>query len=160
MVKKLYLLRHAQASSQSEKDFDRPLTPEGERVVRHLAKFLEDKEIEIDRILSSSAIRAMATANILAENLGVVVKPVDELYEASARTFLVTINGIEEKYGKVLIVGHNPTITYLAEYLTNEAFQFETAGLVEMTLSETKWSEVGEKSAEFVAYSSPANYAP
>ncbi len=159
MVKKLILLRHAEASSEADKDFNRPLTGNGQRAARHLAQWFEENDITIDRIYSSSAIRAISTAEILAERLGVSVKKEEELYESSVRIFLRLINETNAGFDVVLYLGHNPTITYLGEYLTGEPLNMEPAGATIIDL-DTRWQEVSEKSGTLVQYLSPAVYAP
>jgi 2,3-bisphosphoglycerate-dependent phosphoglycerate mutase len=64
-MKKIYLVRHAQASGQS---FDAPLTKEGERDSLRLVDFFHG--ITIDAIISSPYKRAIDTVTPLANHLG------------------------------------------------------------------------------------------
>ena len=70
-TKLLYLLRHAKAESANAKlsDEDRPLTERGIGDVKKLANKLQKKELNFDVIVTSPAIRAITTAQIIAKTL-------------------------------------------------------------------------------------------
>lgn len=156
MVNKLYLVRHAQAANSTGSDFQRPLTGEGERVARHLGKWMDQQELSIDLIISSTALRAKSTAAHIDESLGKgSIKEDPELYEASVRTFLRAVNGIPAECANVLMVAHNPAITYLAEYLTGSAVVGMEPGSLAMIKLEVAWEEVGEKSGSLERYVAP-----
>ncbi|NJK53947.1 MAG: phosphohistidine phosphatase SixA [Leptolyngbyaceae cyanobacterium SU_3_3] len=63
----LYLIRHGLAGQHGdyENDFDRPLTDEGQRKTRQVAKRLHDLHVQFDLILTSPLVRAQQTAEIL-----------------------------------------------------------------------------------------------
>lgn len=157
MVKKLYLVRHAEAANSTASDFQRPLTAEGERVARHLGKWVDAEEIVVDQIIASTALRAKTTAELVNESLGKSsIKDDAELYEASVRTFLRSVNSISEECANAMMVAHNPAITYLAEYLTGQpVVNMEPGSMVIITFSDFEWSAVGEKTGTLDRYISP-----
>ncbi len=157
MVKKLYLVRHAEAANNTASDFQRPLTAEGERVARHLGKWIDQKEFDIDQIISSTALRATTTAELINESLSKgSIKHDAELYEASVRTFLRCVNAISNESLNILMVAHNPAITYLAEYLTGSPIvNMEPGGMAIITFSDFEWEGVGEKTGTLDQYVSP-----
>lgn len=157
MVKKLYLVRHAEAANTTASDFQRPLTAEGERVARHLGKWIDRQEFKVDQIISSTALRAKTTAELINESLGKGnVKHDEELYEASVRTFLRCVNSNTDENDNILMVAHNPSITYLAEYLTGApVVNMEPGGIAIVTFSGFAWVEVGEKTGTLDRYVSP-----
>jgi len=159
MVKKLILLRHGEAANDTARDFDRSLTPTGERTIRHLAIWLEENEFKLDKIFTSTAKRALDTASILSEALSVILKKEDELYESSVRTFLQLVNETDEETECCIFVGHNPTITYLAEYLTAQPVNLEPGGAAIIELEDVNWSQVSEKTGDLAQYLSPSAYA-
>jgi phosphohistidine phosphatase len=123
MAKHLLLVRHAEAASREGRQDDktRELTPAGVKESLHLGAWLAENNFSFDLIVSSSALRAEQTASIVAEGMKLEQPKIlldDILYEASARQLLDHINNIEDAYGDVLLVAHNPAISYLAEYLT------------------------------------------
>ncbi len=159
MLRKLILLRHAEASSDAARDFDRSLTPSGQRAVRYLGRLFNDQGLEVEKIISSNAVRALSTAEILSEEMGVSVREEGDLYEASVRIFLRLVNDTTPELRSCIFVGHNPTISYLAEYLTGESLNMEPAGAALIDL-EMPWLEVGERSGSLRQYFSPSVYAP
>jgi len=117
--KKLYLLRHAKSSWKdfSIKDFDRPLNKRGKynapMMAERLAKMGEKPEI----IISSPAKRAKSTAKYFAKALGSELIYDDSIYESTPHRIREIINDAFKKYDSVMIVGHNPTMTVLANSL-------------------------------------------
>ncbi len=69
----LYILRHGIAvepgTAAYAHDSDRPLTPEGKRKLRKIARALKTMDISFDWILSSPFLRARQTAEIIADVL-------------------------------------------------------------------------------------------
>ena len=68
----LFLLRHGLAVDRSapgynKKDADRPLTPKGKQRLWRVAEAMEEMELEFDIILTSPFVRALQTAEIVAE---------------------------------------------------------------------------------------------
>ena len=157
MVKKLYLVRHAEAANTTASDFQRPLTGEGERVARRLGKWLDEQAFSIDQIYSSTALRAKTTAELINESLGKgSVQQDAELYEASVRTFLRAVNAISDEINGAMMVAHNPSITYLAEYLTGSPIaNMEPGSMAIITFSDFEWAEAGEKTGSLDRYVSP-----
>lgn len=140
-MRKLLLLRHAQARlpDNSGKDFDRPLSENGEKDALTQAKRLRSLGLRPDFILCSAAKRTMQTAGIFSEVLHTVsAQPVQELYRANATGYISTIcTFVPESAQCVLLVGHNPSIEDCAllfaqddNYLASRIhYGFPTAGL-------------------------------
>ena len=84
------------------------------------------------------------------------VECVDELYEASVRSLLNVVNNLQPKYISVMLVAHNPAISYFAEYLTNsEVGSLVPGGVVLLHLEEMEWGEASEGNCKFVKYHEP-----
>lgn len=125
MSKTLYLIRHAHAegAESGQKDVERNLTSVGARDANRLGMYLANSQINPDLIMVSHADRAWATAGIVAEQLRYGTDKIvrnEELYEAPIRILLKIINELPEKMECVILVGHNPGISFLADYLTSE----------------------------------------
>src|SRR5262245_19257785 len=123
MPRYLYLLRHAQSAERQPRqtDFDRELTPLGIKQSLQVAKFLQEQKTFPQIIHSSGAQRAKATTSMIADALKYDSERIffhEELYEASTRTFFQFVTHIDDNFQQVMCVGHNPAISYLAEYLT------------------------------------------
>ncbi len=161
MSKNLYLLRHARAleKASDQKDFDRELDPTGMQNATRMGINLAEQELDLDIIISSPAVRALSTATHVAEQIHYDPDRIhtnENIYEASVRTLLQTINHFKEDWENVLLVGHNPSISYLAEYLTNyEIGNMAPCGFVQITLKVKKWEEVSEATGTFGKYEYP-----
>lgn len=164
MNKELFLVRHAEADSTNFdiKDIERPLTSDGEIDASKLGKTMAELLGTPDLILSSTAIRTRTTTALLAEQLGydpVNVDFLEDLYESSTRILLRVINELEEKNTKVVIVAHNPAITYLAEYVSGAVIgNVSPAGLVHLKFKGS-WAEVSQNNMELVKYHQPVRPA-
>jgi phosphohistidine phosphatase len=161
MPRFLYLLRHAQSADKQlyEQDHDRELTPLGIKQALMLGSYLQKQSTIIDIIMCSTAERTKATANFVADVLKINPERIllqEELYEASARTFFNFITQLADDYQHVLCVGHNPTITYVTEYLTRaEIGDMAMAGLAIIQFDLPSWKEIGQGNGELVTYIHP-----
>jgi phosphohistidine phosphatase len=142
------LMRHAQSADKQpgQADKDRELTAQGIRDSIKIGSYLYTQKINPDLIVSSTAIRAKTTANLLLDTLKLMPEKIqlnDELYDASVRTFLREITQFEDYLNHVVCVGHNPTISYLAEYLTkSEIGDLQPGSLVIIQLDTLLWQKI------------------
>ncbi len=145
MSKVLLLLRHAKSSwSEAEQpDHDRPLSERGERDAPRVGRLLRDTDRLPDAILSSTAVRARRTAEIVADlsGYGGRVETYAELYLASPETYVRTLRTLDEER-RVLVVGHNPGLEQLATLLTGTPLTMPTAALAEIQLAIASWSDL------------------
>lgn len=158
-MKNLFLVRHAHTEkfSDSNRDIDRKLTSEGMRIASLLGKYLHDEAIIPDAVVSSPAERARMTSELIATQLGFElseIQTVDGLYEASVRELVEYLCKLNQKYKTVLVVGHNPAITYTADYLCSAEVSGMTPGsVVHIDFPVDTWSEVSNKGiGEFISY--------
>ena len=162
MNKQLFLFRHADAAGRAlyDTDKDRELTPHGIAQSHQMGVYLSNNFLTIDAIFTSTALRALQTATVVSEVLKLQdqhVQKEDELYDASVRTFLQYVSKIDDGYNHVICVGHNPTLSYLAEYLTKEAIgEMKPAGMAVITFNVSSWTQVTEGNGELVRYIDPS----
>ena len=162
MKRKLYLLRHSYAGSAGGiRDKDRALTMEGITATRILGDKLSEQNFNPQKILCSTAERASSTAINLMEELGLSEKMItyeEKLYEASVREALEIVNDCDPNVRSLLIIGHNPTITFFGEYLTATGIgNMDPCGMVTIEFNDIKWKEVSQGSGNFVSYLHPNN---
>ena len=124
MSKKLYLVRHAKAQQQSidNTDFSRELADRGLRDASLVGSYFKENGYLVDMIISSPAARALATAELMAQQMEYRIEGIhtnEELYMASVRTFLQVINQLKDEWNGVMITSHDPAVTYLGEHLSN-----------------------------------------
>lgn len=115
---KIMLVRHAIAVDREEfggEDRDRPLTEKGRRRARRAFRGLQRLYPEIDRILSSPAVRAHHTARLLRREYSDADMEVTELLSPGGLDFQALVALIEQKPAAVVaLVGHEPDLTQLA----------------------------------------------
>jgi len=159
-LKQLILIRHGktQALEQGQLDFDRPLHADGLLNSSRIGKYIFDSEIFPNIILSSPARRAIATATLISEQLGYDSNKIhsnDELYEASVRTMLHAVNQLKSDWKCVVLVGHNPVISYFAEYVSGEVIgELVTCGMVIIDFK-SKWENISKNTGDFKSYMFP-----
>ena len=134
-MKEIYVLRHAKSSwdNSNLSDFERPLADRGISDAKKMSKFLKDMNIKIDKVLCSNAIRAKETFYLTADGFNFEIDKAtysDKLYFGDTTTIIQDLKELDESLNNILIVGHNPTLHYLVEILTNESInRFTTCNL-------------------------------
>src|SRR5690554_5296197 len=112
MSKELYIVRHAKSDWSFElKDFDRPLSARGFRDAPTMAARLLASSPGIGCLVSSPAKRAITTAQIFAEVLGIPIKDIisrASIYEAGVEALLDVVNTMDDSFAAVALFGHNP----------------------------------------------------
>jgi phosphohistidine phosphatase len=153
MKKSLLLLRHARANTKEpgEQDLDRSLNEVGVMDALRVGRYLLKEEVDIGRIMTSHAKRAVETATLICESLKLDPNKITEqedLYEASARTLLDGINQLEESICCVVLIGHNPALAFLGEYLSNQPVGFlPPGGCIWLEFKNMTWKEVEKETA-------------
>lgn len=122
-MKHLILIRHAETAEKvtGQTDKDRELTTAGMRQAATVGHFLKNQSVPVDIIIASNAMRAKTTAQLIGEQLSSnndLMVLSEELYQASVGTLFEMLRDGDE-HQNIAIVGHNPTITYFAEFITD-----------------------------------------
>jgi phosphohistidine phosphatase len=148
-MKTLILVRHAKSSwdDPALQDHDRPLNERGLHDVATMARRMAQRDAKPDVILSSTALRALTTAEHIAKALDIRGKDivvVDRLYAAPASELLGVIEGLDDKLKRVMLVAHNPGLTELAHRFSSEITHMPTCGVAEFRFAATPWSGIGD----------------
>jgi phosphohistidine phosphatase len=148
-VKTLYLVRHAKSSKgdPSLADRDRPLADRGREDAPKMGKRLAKRDVKPDLLVSSPALRALTTAQLMADEIGYERKKIlvdDRLYESSADSLLAVVHALDKKCDRVMLFGHNPEFTELAHRLSRDIADMPTCAIAEFRFDTKKWSDVGE----------------
>jgi phosphohistidine phosphatase len=157
----LILVRHAKSSwaESALSDHDRPLNARGIRDAPRMAERLAQRGPRPDRLVTSSAARALATARAFASALGLsgdelVVRP--DIYGASVPEMLELIRGLDDRLRCVAVVGHNPTFTELAEVLAGpEVGALPTCAVLTLGLDERRWADLTTSPLRVVSFDFP-----
>lgn len=151
-MKTLYLLRHAKSSwdDASLKDFDRPLNNRGQKTAPKMGAFMRKQKIKPDIVISSPAVRASQTTELLREAAGLTaaLRFEAEIYEATSQRLLTIVQGIDDQMNSAILVGHNPGFEELLAALTGESKRMPTAALACIELDVPRWSEVAAGSGK------------
>jgi phosphohistidine phosphatase len=154
-MKTLLLMRHAKSSWKDSDlaDHERPLNKRGHRDAPMMGQLLVDRELVPQRILSSSAIRARQTAEVIAEKAGFngEIDFLDRLYMAEAEEYIKTLAELPADLERVMVVGHNPGLETLLQILSGRIESLPTAVIAYIALPINQWSQLnGEMSGEVV----------
>lgn len=127
-MKRVYLIRHGEAefTGHGRGDHGRALAEEGREQARRLGELLKDAEIAV--VLSSSADRAVQTAEGLA--LSCEVRVLDELYNASTGQLLAALSELDDAVDAAALVAHAPGVPALVDELAGPGADPEAAGFV------------------------------
>jgi len=148
-MKQLFLVRHAKAEDAlpGQADFDRLLHRKGMRDADTMAHRLKRGKHGVDFILTSTAPRARATAEIFARVLRVGDRDVqadDRLYTAGPNEFLNVLRELGGEHAGILLAAHNPGITEFADRLSSERSidAMPTCAVVSMRIDIPSWIEL------------------
>ena len=130
---KFIIMRHAKSdwSSDTAKDFERPLSKRGIRNASQMGAWLKKQKIIPDRIISSPATRTKMTAHIVCGELDINTSGIiwdDRIYEAGIEELLEVISDHARHANSMLLIGHNPGLDALLNYLSKEKPQFNDNG--------------------------------
>jgi phosphohistidine phosphatase len=152
-MKTLYLVRHAKSSRDDPAiaDRDRPLNDRGERDADAMGRRLAGRGVKPERLLSSPARRALATAKRFADGLGVARAAIvldDRLYASSAGELLAVIQALDDRWHSAMLFGHNPETSELAGRLSGRFVDLPTCAVVELRFDTTRWADLGAVAAD------------
>ncbi|HEC59399.1 hypothetical protein LCGC14_0799950 [marine sediment metagenome] len=158
----LFVLRHGKAADgQWGRDFDRELTDTGILQAEKIANYLEEHGVNLDVVLISPAKRTLMTAEIVISKLEIEsqkIRVVDQIYQANLDALLKVIASCPMQHRTLLLVGHNPALEDLVEYLLPTALMAELqsddriypATLVHLEMK-LDWSRLTVNSAQAVS---------
>jgi phosphohistidine phosphatase len=159
-MKLLILARHAKSSwaYPELEDLERPLNPRGRRDTPVMAERLAGLSLKPDLIWSSPAIRTVMTARMYAAALRFPLEAVrysEAMYSNDPSDLMHDINNFPDDYKQVVLVGHNPVLTDLANYLlSGKIDNIPTAGVVGISFNQKSWRLLNKHSGklEFFEY--------
>lgn len=148
-MKTLLVLRHAKSSWSNAHlaDHDRPLNSRGKEDAPRMGRLLEREGLVPDLIISSSAERALRTAEFAAIAAGydAEIEVTRQLYHAEPEEYSEVLNGVKDSHDRVMVVGHNPGIEDLVEQLGGQYQRMPTGALAQIELAINSWKELGEE---------------
>ena len=164
MERTLLLMRHAKSSREDPmlRDFDRPLTEDGQNDALAIGRFIYNLIGSPDQIMSSEAVRAKETAECVAQNSRFrnVINLEPTLYNSSPQKYIKAISKAPEDIQSLLVVGHNPNMEQLVSLLCsgrpNEVLlRMSTASVACFRVEDRDWSTVEMGMCELACFVTP-----
>lgn len=147
-MKTLFLVRHAKSSWELEglTDEERPIIRKGIKKTRRVIEFLKARNVSVGLIISSHALRAMETARLLANGLNYPenrIRIERKIYDGYYDRILDIIYATPNEVDSLMIVGHNPIITHLANLFLHPGIDaMTTSCVVCLSFDTDKWEEI------------------
>lgn len=118
-VRRLVVMRHAEAESWASSDAERSLTDRGRASAEQVGRWLREQDVLPDHALVSAATRTRQTFDALARGAEHALVPDVrlDLYQAGPEAALDEIRLAPEDATTLLLLGHNPTVSFLANLL-------------------------------------------
>jgi phosphohistidine phosphatase len=156
-------MRHAKAEPGGESDAARELSQRGWDDALEAGRWLHGHDIVPDAALVSAARRTTSTWLALAEGGRLDLEPEysESLYSASPDTALDLIRETAGEVSTLVVVGHNPTMAYLAQLLDDGSGDDEAGramatgfptGAVAVFEVPGAWSDLDLASARLIAF--------
>ena len=163
-MKRVTLVRHAKSSwaAPASPDHDRELAERGHRDLRVMGRRLVARKARPSLIISSSAVRAAATAKAIATALGYPVEflQLDErLYLATPEELLAVIEEQDDTISDIMMFGHNPGLTDLVNALVPDLRlnNLPTSGAVAIDFAAKHWRDIAANDMSLAYYDYPKN---
>jgi phosphohistidine phosphatase len=163
-LKYLFLTRHAKSSWSNSglTDIDRPLNKRGKRAAPFMGRLIVDKGEKPELLISSPANRALSTAKIFGEAMGLVENDIiidRTIYGADAKQLLELVQDQVDLYKSIMLFGHNPTFTLFVNLLTgSNIINVVTCGVVRIDFEFSSWTDIDFGSGRLAYYEYPKKY--
>ena len=146
-IKTLYLIRNARSdwNDIGASDFERGITKKGKKDIQTMGSYLMLKNVMPNIILSSCALRAQQTADVISESLQYKgkIEYLQELYYTPTSTLLDILYMQDISVELLFVVGHNPQLTDMANMLIDEHIsKIPSSGIVAIDFDIQEWSEL------------------
>jgi len=159
-MKTLFLVRHAKSSRDAPDlpDRDRPLNDRGLHEAPEMGRRLAVRKVKPDLILSSPALRALTTAQLVAAEVGYATQDIvadERLYACSAESLLSVVRELDNKLRSVMVFGHNPEMSQLVSGLSDDNLDMPTCAVAEFLYDSESWGDIGAIAATRLTLDTP-----
>jgi len=160
-MKTLYIVRHAKSSWKNPdlSDVERPILEKGKKRTRRVVDYLIDNEVKTDLIISSHAVRAMQTADILAHALKYDKEKIlidRSVYYGDSESIRKIFFDLPSDAKSLMIVGHNPTMTNFVNLFLDEKLEWlPTSAVMALRFKAGNWLNVLNTKPEILFYIYP-----
>ena len=147
-MKELFLVRHAKSDwgNMDLKDIDRPLKDRGIRDALFMGEFMSKNFEMPEMVLTSPACRAFHTSVLLVRAMKTsyrIIRVDENIYLVSFNELSTMIKNTDDRISRLMLVGHNPGITDLANYFMEEFIHnIPTSGIAYFRFDTEKWQQI------------------
>ncbi len=132
MSYQLAILRHAKSDwNAGLPDFERPLNNRGQQDAPKIGVWLKNEQWQPDSIIASPAQRARETILAVTQAAAIPAAKIawnESLYLASMNGLLNTVKALPADTHHAMLVGHNPGMEDLVEYLSSGTLPLTDTG--------------------------------
>lgn len=163
ILKTVFIIRHAKSDQRFfGNDFERPLNERGRFDAPMMAKRLFEKNIKIDALVASPAVRAKKTAVLFSEILQMPASDIifiSALYHAPAEVFYDVIAALPDNLNTIALFSHNPGITYFVNSLSTgtRIDNMPTCAIFSAGAAVDRWSDFRKAKKDFLFFDQPKN---
>jgi phosphohistidine phosphatase len=161
--RRIAVIRHGKAEQAGRTDFEREIADRGRHDSADAGAWLARQSFVADHALVSAAHRAVGTWLCVAEGAEWELEPTlsQGLYSAGPETALDLVRESPAAAAALVVVGHNPTIAYLASLLDDGDGDPDVASAmlrgyptsaVALFEYDGKWSDLDEGGARLVGF--------
>jgi len=157
-VKRIYISRHAKSSWEDHRlrDIDRPLNDRGRKDAPKMARLCLERGYVPSQIIASNSKRTTETARYFQKTFNLSHIDLDSsLYLADSEQYIETCFGLDENQDSVMMFGHNPGITDLANYFFTETRNVPTCGILVFDCDVKDWSMVSKSKMKLIDFLYP-----
>lgn len=160
-MKTLYLVRHAKSSwnDRSLDDIDRPLNGRGKRDAPDMGRRLARQGHWPGQVIASPARRARDTARAICAELDIAADTIhidEDLYFSGVEGMLRAIERADDAHDTLMLVGHNPTMTELANLLGDLGeWNMPTCAIAIIGFDMASWGLVRTVDGRLLGYDTP-----
>ncbi|EZQ10599.1 phosphohistidine phosphatase SixA [Candidatus Acidianus copahuensis] len=136
----ILIVRHGESEPEVDgiSDENRKIVKKGVKQMRRVANFIEEMGYEIDQVLISPLLRAVQSAEVILEELGLELKAetIDDLLPDKDPTEFA--QKLREKQGTILVVGHEPSLSKLIKALTQSQVELKKGGVAVVEIDQVE----------------------
>lgn len=153
-TKTIVISRHGEAGwSAGESDFERELTAKGRLEARHVGVQLSKFGV-FDQLIHSSARRTTQTAEIIhhaLEQIDLLMVSKENLFNCLLDELLREVRQMDSSLDKVILVGHNPSLSEFVSNFSKDLFMgLSTGAVAVLEFSCESWRDISKSNGKLL----------
>tara|TARA_A100001011_G_C14233903_1_gene810104 strand:- start:842 stop:1369 length:528 start_codon:yes stop_codon:yes gene_type:complete len=165
-VRKFFLLRHCEANQNEENidDLEKKLSANGNRDAILIKKWFLSNNLNLDKVYTSSATRAVESTNLIFDKQKEKVEELNSLYLCNRNDIIELLRSSNDDTFDIALVGHEPSVSETLRFLVGTTrpdlvniskLSFPPGGMGILYFNIKRWSEIEENIAILDAFITP-----